>query len=72
MSVLLDDTPGAAAMFAPRDAAESSQGIAAAVSCMKAVWGWDESATFEIRVNDEVVSLRATAIDGHAWSHFAT
>lgn len=70
ISVLLDDSPGAAAVFALQDTDKSSGNIAAAATCVKAVWGWDESTMFEIRVNNQTVSLRVVAIDGEGWSRF--
>jgi len=71
ISVLLDDSLGFAAVFASSDTAESAASIAAAVAGVKATGGWDESSTFEIWVNDQVVSLQAVTIDGDAWSCFS-
>src|ERR1700730_1366368 len=57
VSVLLKEEAGKSVMYTSRELGLGPIGVAAAVAAVKTCWGWDESPSIEVQVNETRVSL---------------
>ncbi|HJU55026.1 MAG TPA: hypothetical protein VJ715_10650 [Pyrinomonadaceae bacterium] len=66
VAFLAGDDKGHASVISDNRDGHSDFPVAAAVAVFKTSWGWDESESFLIRVNDREMRVRAHS-DGSEW-----
>jgi hypothetical protein len=67
VSFLQEDGPGYARVAPAGEQSLSAIGVAAAVTCYKVSWGWDESPSIVVNVNGRRVTMVVSQEAGDGW-----